>query len=150
MKRLIVGITVLVLFSASVVSAEMISVAGVKVNMRSGPGTKYDILWELGRGFPLKVVAKKGRWLKVTDFENDVGWIYRKLTSRSPHLIVKVHKDKKKKINIRNGPGPEYKVVGQAYYGVVFKTLKRGKGWVKVQHENGLTGWVKRSLLWGW
>jgi SH3-like domain-containing protein len=150
MKRLIVGITVLVLFSASVVSAEMISVAGVKVNMRSGPGTKYDILWELGRGFPLKVVAKKGRWLKVTDFENDVGWIYRKLTSRSPHLIVKVHKDKKKKINIRNGPGPEYKVVGQAYYGVVFKTLKRGRGWVKVKHENGLTGWVKRSLLWGW
>ena len=102
------------------------------------------------QGFPLKVVEKKGRWLKVSDFENDVGWVYRKLTSRSAHLIVKVHKDKKKKINIRNGPGTEYKVIGQAYYGVVFKTLKRGKGWVKVQHENGLTGWVQRSLVWGW
>jgi SH3-like domain-containing protein len=151
MKRLIAGFIILLLFSANVVRAEMISIAGAKVNMRSGPGTKYDILWELGRGFPLKVVEKKGPWLKVTDFENDVGWVYRKLTSRSAHLIVKVHKDKKKKVNIRNGPGTKYKVIGQAYYGVVFKTLKRGSGgWVKVRHENGLTGWVQRSLLWGW
>jgi SH3-like domain-containing protein len=40
--------------------------------------------------------------------------------------------------------------VAKAHYGVVFKTLKKKSGWVKVQHEKGVTGWVKRSLLWGY
>jgi len=150
MKRLITGLLVILILSAAVARAEMVSISNLKVNMRSGPGTKYDVLWELGRGYPLQVVDRKGNWIKVTDFENDTGWVYRKLTARSPHLIVKVFKDKKQKINIRTGPGTNYKIVGQAYYGVVFKTLERGQGWVKVQHENGLKGWVQRSLLWGW
>jgi SH3-like domain-containing protein len=33
---------------------------------------------------------------------------------------------------------------------VVFRTLERRNGWVKVKHEDGLTGWIERSLLWGW
>jgi SH3-like domain-containing protein len=128
----------------------MVSVAGEKVNLRKGPSTKYPIIWELGKGFPLRVVSSKGNWLKVSDFESDVGWIYKKLVSQKPHLIVKVNKNSKARINIRSGPGTKYEVVGKAEYGVVFETLKRGDGWVQVRHESGLTGWVKRSLLWGW
>ncbi len=128
----------------------MVSVAGEKVNLRKGPSTKYPIIWELGKGFPLRVVSSSGNWLKVSDFEQDVGWIYKKLVSKKPHLIVKTNKNSKARINIRSGPGTKYKVVGKAEYGVVFETLKRGDGWVKVRHESGLTGWVKRSLLWGW
>ena len=128
----------------------MVSVAGEKVNLRKGPSTKYPIIWELGKGFPLRVVRSKGNWLKVSDFESDVGWIYKKLVSKKPHLIVKVNKNSKARINIRSGPGTKYEVVGKAEYGVVFETLKRGDGWVQVRHESGLTGWVKRSLLWAW
>ncbi len=128
----------------------MVSVAGEKVNLRKGPSTQYPIVWELGKGFPLRVVTSKGNWLKVSDFESDVGWIYKKLVSRKPYLIVNTNKNSKARINIRSGPGTNYKIVGQAEYGVVFETLQRGKGWVKVRHDTGLTGWVKRSLLWGW
>jgi SH3-like domain-containing protein len=128
----------------------MVSVSGEKVNLRKGPSTRYPIIWELGKGFPLKVIGSKGKWLKVSDFESDVGWIYKNLVSRKPHLIVKMHKNSTGKINIRSGPGAKYKIVGKAEYGVVFETLVRKQGWVKVRHETGLTGWVKRSLLWGW
>lgn len=128
----------------------MVSVAGEKVNLRKGPSAQYPVIWELGKGFPLQVIGSKGNWLKVSDFEKDVGWIYKELVSRKPHLIVKVNKNSKARINIRSGPGTSYKIVGQAEYGVVFATLKREQGWVKVQHEKGLTGWIKRSLLWGW
>lgn len=129
---------------------KMVSVAGEKVNLRQGPSTRYPVIWELGKGFPLKVLERKGSWYKVADFENDVGWIYKSLVSRKPHLVVKVNKKNKKRINVRSGPGTNYKIVGKAEYGVVFETLERGKGWVKVRHEKGLTGWIKRSLLWGW
>jgi SH3-like domain-containing protein len=128
----------------------MVSVAGKKVNLRKGPSTKYPIIWELGKGFPLRVISSQGNWIKVSDFENDVGWIYKNLVSKKPHLIVQTNKNSRARINIRGGPGTKYKIVGKAEYGVVFETLKRGDGWVKVRHEKGLTGWVKRSLLWGW
>jgi SH3-like domain-containing protein len=128
----------------------MVSVAGEKVNLRKGPSTEYPIIWELGKGFPLRVIGSQGNWLKVSDFESDVGWVYKDLVSKKPHLIVKSNNNSKARINIRSGPGTNYKVVGMAEYGVVLQTLQRGNSWVKVKHETGLTGWVKRSLLWGW
>jgi SH3-like domain-containing protein len=136
-------------FFISTVSAKMGSVTGEKVQLRSGPGTKYAAKWQYGDGYPLKILTKKGKWLKVKDFENDTGWIFKKYITRTPHMIVKVNKGKKRKINIRSGPGTKYKIVGQAYYGVVFKTVEQKSGWAKVKHESGVTGWIKRSLLWG-
>lgn len=146
MKRLLSAIILLLFFTTTVDAVQMVSVTGEKVNMRSGPGTTKAILWELGEGFPLRVLRTKGKWLKVTDFENDEGWIHKDFVNRTPHMIVK-----KQLVNIRSGPGTRYQLVGKANYGVVFKTIKYGKnGWVKVKHENGLIGWVKRNLLWGW
>ena len=140
----------LVLLAATIVRAEMVSIAGEHVNMRAGPGTDQPVLWELGRGFPLRVLSRNGDWVKVADFEGDEGWVHHSLVSHAPHLVVKVNKNSKQRVNVLAGPGTNYRVVGQANYGVVFKTLERGRGWVKVRHEKGLTGWVKRSLLWGW
>ena len=128
----------------------MVSVVGEKINLREGPSTESAVVWELGKGFPLKIIGRKGKWLKVSDFENDVGWIYEDLVSRKPHLVVKVNRNSAKRVNVRSGPGTNYQIVGKAEYGVVFETLERSGGWVKVRHEGGLIGWIKRSLLWGW
>jgi SH3-like domain-containing protein len=128
----------------------MVSVTGNNVNLRKGPSDQYPVIWELGQGFPLKIIGSQGNWLKVSDFEDDVGWIFKDLVGRKPHLIVKANKKSKARINIRSGPGRKYKIVGKAEYGVVFETLQQKDGWAKVRHERGLTGWIKRSLLWGW
>ncbi len=140
----------LVLLSPAFVKAEMLSVNGEKVNLRSGPGKKYIINWEYGFGFPLVVVKKKGKWVKVSDFEGDSGWIYRSLLADKPRMIVKANRTLNKSINIRNSPGTKGKIVGKAHYGVVFSTIEQRSGWVKVKHDTGLEGWIKRSLLWGY
>ncbi len=145
----IIVLLVSLLFSVSSALAKMVSVVGDNVNLRSGPGTKYSVKWKYGSGFPLKVLEEKGGWLKVEDFEGDSGWLYEKLTSRNGHMIVKVHKNQNKKVNIRSGPSTNNKIVGKAYYGVVFKTIKQQNGWAHVKHDSGLEGWIKRSLLWG-
>jgi SH3-like domain-containing protein len=129
--------------------AEMRSTNGEKVDLRTGPGENYSVKWEYGNGFPVKIISKKGKWLKIQDFENDSGWISSSMLNKVPHVIVKVNKGKNKKISIRRGPGAKYDVVGQAYYGVVFEKQKQEKGWVKVKHESGLEGWIEASLLWG-
>lgn len=144
MKRLILVLCFLFL-AVPLAQARMACINGAKVNLRSGPGENFGVLWELGSGYPLQVLQTKGQWVKVSDFEQDKGWVYKKLLASTAHFIVK-----KPKINMRRGPGRKYPIVGQAMYGVVFKTLEKRKDWVKVRHENGLTGWVSRSLVWGW
>ncbi len=129
--------------------AEMVSVSSDNVNLRSGPGTNHAIKWRYGTGFPLRVVERQGEWLKVEDFENDVGWLHQDLTTKEGHMVVKANKGTDRRINIRSGPGTNHAIVGMAHYGVVFKTIKQQSGWAHVRHESGLEGWVERSLLWG-
>ena len=124
---------------------QMVSVAREEVNLRSGPGTRYSAEWVLGRGFPLKVVGRRGDWLQVEDFENDKGWILRQLTGATPYHIVKV-----KTANVRSQPTTSSRIVGRVSYGDALKTLERKSGWVKVQRSGGLRGWISRKLLWGW
>jgi len=143
--RILTAAILFVFMSYSLAQARMVSITGKEVNMRSGPGIGYAIRWELSKGYPLLVLETRGGWLKVRDFENDVGWVFRSLTGRKPHLIVK-----KSRVNIRSGPGSRYKIIGKAEYGVVLQTLAQKQGWAKVIHENGLAGWIKRDLLWGW
>jgi len=132
----------------TIAHSEMLSVKGEKVNLRSGPGKNFPVLYEYGKGFPLMVVTKKGDWVKVKDFEKDSGWIHKSLLIKKRQMVVKVAS--RGKINIRSGPGTKYKKIGEAYYGVIFDSLLTKSGWVKVRHETGLTGWVKRDLLWGY
>ena len=143
-------ISLLAVALSATAHAKMLSISGDDVNMRSGPGTNYRVMWELSEGFPLMVLRKKGTWYRVRDFEGTIGWVHEDVTKTTPHVIVKVHKNSKKRINIRSGPGTKYRIVAKAYYGVVFTTLEQKHGWAKVQHEKGVTGWIKRSLLWGW
>lgn len=123
----------------------MVSVKGTVLNMRSAPGTHGDVLWELRKGYPLKVVARKGQWLQVSDFENDRGWVARSLTGNTPHHVVKA-----RIANLRQGPGTQHRIVGKAEYGELLRTRDKQADWVRVERDNGKTGWVAKRLLWGW
>ena len=50
-----------------------------KNNIRSGPGTKYQILFTADRGIPFKVLSRKGNWLRIQHADGDKGWIYQTL-----------------------------------------------------------------------
>ena len=149
-KNLVLFIVlVTLLFTINSALAAMVSIKGDDINMRSGPGTKYKVLWKLDAGFPLKILSKKGSWYRVQDFEGTIGWIHRNVTTKKGHMIVDVNKKTQKRINVRSGPGTNSRIVAKAYYGVVFRTLSQKNGWVEVEHDKGVRGWIKRSLLWG-
>ena len=124
---------------------DMVSVRGEKANLRAGPGTDTEVLWELRRGYPLQVLRRQGGWLQVRDFENDRGWIARSLTGDQPHHVVK-----SARAQLRRGPGTQHPVAAQVTYGELLRTLGRQGNWVQVEREDGLRGWVAGGLLWGW
>jgi SH3-like domain-containing protein len=145
MKQIVLTILLLLCWIA-VSQAKMVSIAGDMVNMRSGPGNNYEVVWELGQGYPLSVIEQSGDWLKVADYEGDIGWVQKDQVAEKAYLVVK-----KRIVNIRSGPGENYRVIRQAHQGVVFRTLGKKDDWVNVRHEEeDITGWVLRSLMWGW
>ena len=50
-----------------------------KCNVRSGPGTKFNILFTVERGIPFKIIKRKGKWLQVHHADGDRGWIHKSL-----------------------------------------------------------------------
>lgn len=145
LRHIALGLSMMAAMTSMAAAQQMVSVKGSVVNMRDGPGTHTESLWKLKRGYPLKVLERRGQWLKVQDFENDRGWVATSLTGRQPHHIVKVPV-----ANIRSGPSPRNPIVGKAAYGDLLKTQEKRAGWVKVKKEEGTSGWVARRLLWGW
>lgn len=139
-----VGLCLLAL-GANVTQAQtMVSVKGSTLNMREGPGTNRTVLWELKRGYPLLITERKGRWIKVRDFEGDTGWVARSLTGNTPHHVVK-----SRVANIRSGPGTQHRIVGKAEYGELLRTRQKRADWVRVEREEGVGGWIAKKLLWG-
>ncbi|WBY02827.1 SH3 domain-containing protein [Ramlibacter tataouinensis] len=122
-----------------------VSIAGENVNLRAAPSAGAQVLWQLGYGYPLKVLQRKGSWLQVVDFENDKGWVARQLTAGTPHVIVK-----SPTANLRAGPDTKSRVLGRAAYGDVFQVLDKRTTWIQVQDEGDRKGWIARNLLWGW
>lgn len=121
-----------------------VSVKKDNVNVRSGPGINFPIAMELFKGYPLKVLATKGDWLKISDFENDEGWIYSPLVVPNTTVIV----NGKQSINMRSKPDTKGAIVATVDRGVVLtKVSSKGK-WVKVRHTQGAVGWIYRPLLW--
>jgi len=48
-------------------------------NIRSGPGTGHDLVFQAEKGVPFKVLSRKGDWIQIRHADGDKGWIYKKL-----------------------------------------------------------------------
>ncbi len=132
-----------VFLSAALCSAaDYVNVSRDGVNLRSGPGTNHEVLFELPADYPLKVLETKGEWLKVVDYENDRGYIHKGLTTTSGAVIVKVNE-----ANVRRGPSTKDEKIGTVAKDVILKKVEKKGDWIKVSHPQ-LTGWIHRKLVW--
>jgi SH3-like domain-containing protein len=136
---------VLVFFSMPALSfsQERYSVSTDKLNVRSGPGSEHEVLWQAEKYYPMVSVKKKGNWIHFKDFEGYEGWVYKPLLSKKKSVVVKVGK-----CNVRKGPGKSYPIVFTADKGTPFLVISEKKGWYRLKHSDGDTGWVKTTLLW--
>ena len=145
MKKVFIFTLLVLVLSVGTASAKRLSVASNKVNVRSGPGTSHEILWSVGKYYPVDIIKTSGSWCRVRDFEGDTGWIHRSLLKKISAVIVKGTI-----VNVREGPGTDSRVLFQAEKGVSFKLLKKKKAWFEVQHADGEVGWIHKSLVWGY
>lgn len=127
--------------------ASTASIGKSKVNVRSKPSLKSEVLFQAHLGYPVEVEKTKGKWVQIRDWQDNVGWVYRPLVNKKIHTAVVLPE----KVNIRKGPGLRYRVVGQAESGEVYKIFQEKRGWVRVGYylENQVIGWIRNDLVWG-
>lgn len=141
----IIGIFVVVaaMLAASGAAAERLAIVTDIANIRSGPGTEHDILWQVYKHYPIDVIERQGAWLRFRDFEGDIGWIHNSLVDKVATVITRAPK-----CNVRSGPGTGHEVAFTVVDGISFQLLKRKGAWLHVQHADGDRGWIHRSLVW--
>ncbi len=144
-KRLFVFVLVMFLLCLmpGLALAERLSIKVPKANIRSGPGIKYEIIWQVGMYYPVQIIKKSGHWYQFSDYEGDEGWISDKLLGKQATVITV-----KDKCNVRSGPATKYPVIFTTEKGVAFKVLKKQGKWIKIQHPDGDQGWIYKTLVW--
>jgi hypothetical protein len=50
-------------------------------------------------------------------------------------------------VNLREGPGTQYKIIGKAYMKSSFGILAENPGWLRVRLENGAEGWMSKKAV---
>ncbi|MFH1386548.1 MAG: SH3 domain-containing protein [bacterium] len=132
-------------FSVSVSASVSTKVAGVK--LRTGPGPSYKQIVELPKYHPLKIIARSGKWYKVTNWMRARGWVDSSLLAKTKTVVVR-----KMRVNLRSGPRTRYKKITSLYQGYVLRVIKRSGSWYKViviDPPQGIEGWIHRKLVWG-
>jgi len=142
-KNVFIITIVFISFAHLAYAGKRLTVAVPRANIRSGPGTNYDIIWQVYKYYPIITIKKTGQWYRFVDFEGDKGWIYRSLVHKIPSVITI-----KEKCNIRSGLGTKYRVVFTTEKGVAFKVINRKGRWIHIQHADGDKGWIYKSLVW--
>jgi SH3-like domain-containing protein len=133
---------VILLFPGSAL-AQRLAVTSSVANVRSGPGTSHDVLWQVEKYYPFKVLKKERRWYYFKDFEGDRGWLHESLVGKIKSVVTI-----KSSCNIRSGPGTGYAIVFTVERGTPFKVVGQEKRWLKIEHARGYRGWIHKSLVW--
>lgn len=119
------------------------SIKAAPVNVRSGPGTRYPILWVYKRpGWPVEVTATFEMWYKIRDLEGEEGWMARTYFSSTRTVVV----------NHEGGNATLYRTAEDKIRlrllepGVILRLESCSFNQCKVAVD-GVEGWVARSRL---
>ena len=142
-RRIFIIAIIILTVSGVASAAERYAITGSLANVRSGPGTNHEVIYEAEKYYPVILLKKAGNWLQIEDYEGDIGWIHKSLTTKMSTIITI-----KSKCNIRSGPSIKHQVLFISEKGVPFKVIKHQDRWIHVQHSEGHKGWIHKSLVW--
>ena len=136
-------------FGLSALSAapapEYASFSRDKVFLREGPGYEFRVLWIYHRkDLPVVVLAKYDVWRRIEDSTGTIGWVHSAMLSgRRTVVVTGAHAAK-----VRDGNGPDGKVIAFAQSGVVAK-LEACEARACEIMASGTEGWIDKQDIWG-
>jgi SH3-like domain-containing protein len=133
-------------------AADYRSVADVAVILYDAPSQKAKPLYILGHDTPLEVIVPVEGWVKVKDADGTFGWVEKKalsdrrmLLARAPAADVRASADEKAALVFRAEPG----VLLELAEPITSVAAASMPGWVRVKHQDGQTGFVRITQVFG-
>ena len=106
---------------------------------------KAKKLFVASRYLPLEQVVVLDSWVKVRDNTGKMFWIEKRQISNKRYVMVT-----SPLAVVRRSPDDDAEVVFKAAQQLGLEWLgNTGTGWVNVRHEDGSTGYLKSSDVWG-
>lgn len=140
-------LTTILLYLPGYVAADMeyFSIDENVVVMYDAPSLRADKLYVANRYLPVEVVVNVEGWAKVRDSSGGLAWVEKKVLSQQRYVVVTVPV-----ANIHQSADMNSELVFQADENIVMEWIDSDvKGWVKVRHLDGQTGYVKVNQVWG-
>lgn len=135
---------------------DIVYVTGSGVNLRTGPGTTYDVIGSLARGTELKRTGTTNGWSRVL-YNGETCYISSALIStEAPEVTEDPAPEGEEKntvvviakANIRTGPGTGYKSLGVLDVGTELECTGTSGKWTIVTY-NGEEGYIFNTLVAG-
>lgn len=125
----------------------MVSIRSNKVNARSGPGTRYPIVWVyLQKNEPVEIVHEFEFWRKIKDWQGSESWVHKSMLSskRTAKVITPGENNLYQKDNL------DSKVIAKVEDEAVGE-IKRCPSLSKfcLIKFGSIEGWIPRTSLFG-
>lgn len=124
-----------------------------EVNVRSGPGNQYPILWVYQRpGYPVRLLARYDNYWKIQDVEGEEGWVFIGMVSARRTALVQGTEQKPQKgaetpIPLYRQPSINSPVTARLMPGLVFYLQGECQNnWCEGEVE-GTQGYLPQSAL---
>ena len=135
-------------FSLSVQATEYASLKHDEVNLRTGPGERYPILWVYQeKNFPVEVLDSFELWRQIREKDGTVGWVHQKKKKKTRYVIVE------KEDSLLKKNDPESYPVAIVQPGVIARLEECPLGkYCKItvsDETHTQKGWFPRANLWG-
>jgi N-acetylmuramoyl-L-alanine amidase len=123
--------------------------------VRTGPGTEFRSIAEIGANSKVNVVGRDGDWVLIVSKKgNAPGFIELaavKAVDASAKQTLNPHAEGKyeaaAEVNVRSGPGLHYPVLAKISKGTKLNVVEEENGWLKVESKRGNEpGYVEASF----
>lgn len=133
------------------------------LNIRSGPGTDFDIIGQANTDEMYPIIMEQGEWVEI-QLEAETGWVTTayitiKEESVESDSIISSTTDKSNSINtektiiiqfdntqLRKGPSTEFEITRFAEKGTQYDVISEEENWYEVS-KGDFTGYVSKQLV---
>ncbi|TQR14796.1 SH3 domain-containing protein [Psychrobacillus soli] len=123
-----------------------------RLNVRTEPSTSSAVIGQLSEGDQTPAYKSEGEWIEI-DFQGRKGWVngaYITVAQQTPNGMTNSKTPSLEKqfvvsvdiLNVRTQADLSSKQIGQVTKGTQLEVLDTDHNWVKVQLDNGKSGWV--------
>jgi len=123
------------------------------LRLRSGPGLNFEIIGMLYRNNLVNGGDIQGDWVEVTTIDNQMGWSHRAYLELQDEPIPvsdgDIYRVDATSLNLRQGPGTKYSVIGSLSKSEMVKglSISADKSWVQIERTNGVQGWASLKYM---